>query len=243
MVAGQGKLFPAKWPFKRERIDRFCQNMKNSFLHRYKVYNVPLRWKPVFYLYSYGFTILFLCYILLVHLTCKIEFSGRECLREHKNYIFCFWHAYVPFYGSLFIHDHSQVWMQHPFWYMKPVHLFLNITGVKKLVLGSAGYSGRKAADQLVELLKQGFSTVFLPDGPNGPPLVAKKGILHISLQSQVPIVPMQIRSERFIESPGWDRKKWPIPFSSIQVRFGKPIIISEKSMDKAYKELVNALG
>jgi len=216
--------------------------MKTSFLHRYKVDDIPFIWQPVFCLYSYGFALLFLSYTLLVHFTSKIEFSGQGHLVDGQNYIFCYWHAYVPFYGSLFLHGPSQVWMQHPFWYMKPVHLFLNITGVKRLVLGSAGYSGRKAADQLVEYLQQGYSTVFLPDGPNGPPLVAKKGILHISLQSRVPIVPMQIRSTRFFETPGWDRKKWPIPFSRIQVRFGKPIEVSAERMDKAYEELMTAL-
>jgi len=84
--------------------------------------------------------------------------------------------------------------MQHPFWFMKPIHLFLRFTGVKRIILGSTGHSGREAAEEVVEYLKKGYSTVLLPDGPSGPPFVAKKGLFHISLQSQVSIVPMQFK-------------------------------------------------
>jgi lysophospholipid acyltransferase (LPLAT)-like uncharacterized protein len=94
-----------------------------------------------------------------------------------------------------------------------------------------------------VEYLKKGYSTVLLPDGPSGPSLVAKKGFLHISLQSQVPIVPIQFKASKFFESHGWDRKKWPIPFSTIKVQFGKPTLISEGNFDEAYREITKALG
>jgi lysophospholipid acyltransferase (LPLAT)-like uncharacterized protein len=57
--------------------------------------------------------------------------------------------------------------MQHPTWYMKPSHVMLRFIGVKKITLGSSGYSGKEAADQLVEYLKKGYSTVILPDGPS----------------------------------------------------------------------------
>ena len=94
---------------------------------------------------------------------------------------------------------------------MKPIHLLLRITGVKKIILGSTGHSGRDAANQLVEYLKKGYSTVMLPDGPNGPPFIIKKGILHVSKQSQVPIVPIQFGVTKFFEDSTWDQKKWLI--------------------------------
>jgi lysophospholipid acyltransferase (LPLAT)-like uncharacterized protein len=72
---------------------------------------------------------------------------------------------------------------------------------------------------------------------------VAKKGMLHISLQSQVPIVPIRFTVSKFFESHGWDRKKWPMPFSTIKVRFGKPILVSDDNFDEAYGEITKALG
>jgi lysophospholipid acyltransferase (LPLAT)-like uncharacterized protein len=124
--------------------------------------------------------------------------------------------------------------MQHPTWYMKPSHVMLSFIGVKKIILGFSGYSGKEAADQLVEYLKKGFSTVILPDGPSGPPFKMKKGGLHISLQSNVPIAPMRFQTSNSIEIPYWDRRKWPLPFSRITVEFGEPIQITEDNFEMA---------
>ncbi len=217
--------------------------MKKSFLYRYKVYNVPILLQPLFYLYSYFIASMLFIYAHIVHFTSKIEIVGQEHFEAQRNYIFCYWHTFVPLYGVVFLRNRSQVWMQHPFWFMKSIHLFLRFTGVKKIILGSTGYSGREAADELVEYLKKGYSTVLLPDGPSGPPFVAKKGFLYISLKSQVPIVPIQFKASKFFESHGWDRKKWPTPFSTITVQFGKPILISEDKFDEAYSKITEALG
>ena len=46
--------------------------------------------------------------------------------------------------------------------------------------------------DLIVEFLKRGYSTVIMPDGPNGPSQVIKNGVLHMSQQSGVPIVPVK---------------------------------------------------
>ena len=72
---------------------------------------------------------------------------------------------------------------------------------------------------------------------------MAKRGMFHISIHSQVPIVPMQFRVSKFVESNGWDRKKWPIPFSTIKVQIGNPIQVSVANLDEAYAEITDALG
>ena len=217
--------------------------MGKSILYRYKVDDVPISLWPIFYLYSYFVALILFVYALIVHFTSKIEIVGQERFGPQRNYIFCHWHTFIPLYGSVFLRNRLHVWMQHPFWFMKSIHLFLRFTGVKKIILGSTGHSGREAADELVEYLKNGYSTVILPDGPSGPALVAKRGMLHISLQSQVPIVPMQFNASKFFESKGWDRKKWPFPFSKIKVQLGNPIQVSEANFDEAYVEITNALG
>jgi lysophospholipid acyltransferase (LPLAT)-like uncharacterized protein len=115
--------------------------------------------------------------------------------------------------------------------------------GVKKIVLGSSGYSGKEAADQLVEYLKKGYSTVLLPDGPSGPPFQMKKGTLHISLQSHVPIIPMRFQTTNSFEIPYWDRRKWPLPFSTIMVEYGEPIQITKDNFEMAYDLIPKFLG
>ena len=53
--------------------------------------------------------------------------------------------------------------MQHPLWYMKPIHVVLGCIGVERIVLGSTGYHGREAARTLVEYLRAGYSTALSP--------------------------------------------------------------------------------
>jgi len=217
--------------------------MKKSILSKYHVNEVPLILKPIFYLYGYGIPSLGFIYILIVHLTSKIVYIGREQLNERSNYIFCFWHTFISLYFTVFLRHRLHVWMQHPTWYLKPSHVLLRFVGVKKIILGSSGYSGKEAADQLVEYLKKGYSTVVLPDGPSGPPFQMKKGAFHISMQSNVPIAPMRFKTSHSFEISNWDRRKWPLPFSRITVEFGEPIQITKDNFEMAYDLISKSLG
>ena len=216
--------------------------MKKSILSKYHVNEVPLILKPIFYLYGYGVPVFGFIYLFVVRFTSKIVFIGREQLEEKSNYIFCLWHTFIFLYFTVFLRTRLHVWMQHPTWYMKPSHVMLRFIGVKNIILGSSGYSGKEAADRLVEYLKKGYSTVLLPDGPSGPPFKMKKGALHISLQSNVPIVPIRFQISNSYEIPYWDRRKWPLPFSRITVEFGEPIQITENNFEMAYDLISKSL-
>lgn len=135
------------------------------------------------------------------------------------------------------------VWMQHPLWYMKPIHVFLRLIGVTKLVLGSTGHGGRQAADELAEHLRAGYSTVLLPDGPAGPARVLKRGILHMALGSNVSIVPLQVTASRAFSAGTWDHKQYPLPFSRLRIQVGRPIPVTGDGFAQAEQELCEALG
>jgi lysophospholipid acyltransferase (LPLAT)-like uncharacterized protein len=218
--------------------------MAKSYFYKYTVNNVPLILKPSFYIISYLVAISLFIYALIVHFTCKIEILGQERLAGRHNFIFCHWHTFIPLYYCVFFpHLHQHVWMQHPLWYMKPIHLILYFAGIKKIILGSSRFSGREAANELVRDLKNGYSTVILPDGPSGPAFIPKPGVFHISLKSNVPIVPIKFNGSKFFESGSWDRKKWPIPFSLIRVELGNPIQVTAESFDEDTVEVTKALG
>ena len=94
-----------------------------------------------------------------------------------------------------------------------------------------------------MESLKNGYSTVLLPDGPGGPAFVAKKGVLHIALQSGIPMLPIRFQTARVIQLKTWDRKIWPLPFCTIRVQYFEPIWETSDKFDEAYDELTKALG
>lgn len=211
---------------------------------------MPSALKPLLFLYGYGLGFVLFAYFLIQRLTVKVRIDGLEHVDPGTNYIFCQWHATVPLAfqwamprlpRAIAVQPHA--WMQHPLWYMKPIHVLLRLMGVQRIVLGSTGHDGRQAADELVGHLREGFSTWLLPDGPAGPPHVVKRGILHISAQSEVPIIAVQFEASRCIRTRSWDRKQFPFPFSTVRVRIGRPINVSEHTLERAEEELYSGLG
>ncbi len=207
----------------------------------YRVDTLPWFWRPFVWFYGMAVAVLLYAYTRLVHSTSRIRLSGQAPVGE-ENYILCHWHAFILVYLCVFLRHRKHAWMQHPFWFMKPVHLLLRLVGVRKIVLGSSGHGGVKAADELVEFLKQGFSTVMFPDGPAGPSMIARKGVLHISRQSGVPIIPVRFHVERCLRLRTWDRKRLPLPFGSIKVEFGKPMAPGD-DIETAWRLLSEELG
>lgn len=219
-------------------------------MRSYRVDEVPAWWRPLLFLYGYGLGFALFVYYLIQRATIVVEIEGQEHLVVGSSCIFCHWHGSIPLTLQSSVprippslRGRSQAWMQHPLWYMKPIHVALRLMGVRKLVLGSTGHDGRQAAEQLVDFLRRGYSTFLFPDGPAGPPRVLKKGILHIARESEVPIVPLRVTASRFLATRSWDRKQHPVPFSRIRVRVGEPVEVTEKNFEQAERRVREALG
>jgi len=226
------------------------KTMRKPILSRYRVDKVPIVIRPQFYLYGYGLGLLLFSYLLILRLTTKVKIVGREKLTRNSNHIFALWHSFVPVGLAsatpiirTVLDRAPQAWMQHPVWYMKPIHVLLRLMGVNKIVLGSTGHSGRDAAELLVDYLRLGYSTVINPDGPDGPAFVLKKGILHLSLKSNVPIVPLRFSLSSYQELKTWDRKKFARPFSTIEMKIGEPIYVTSTNFEHAHEFLAGKMG
>ena len=209
----------------------------SDFKNRYRVDNVPWYWWLPMQMYGWLLGAPVFLYGALVALTSKITYTGYK-LDPEKDYIYCFWHQQVFAYNCLQVRLPRLAFFVHPSWYMIPVHVSVWLKGARHLVLGSSGNNGRAAADELVGYLKQGSSTYFNPDGPYGPERVVKKGALHISMQSGLPLVALNIQPSRCIESSGWDRKQMPLLFSPITVHVAEPFIPDSDDLDAAADRL-----
>ena len=208
---------------------------------RYRVDNVPLVWLPLYWIYGYGFGLLMRGYYRLIHATCRFEVTGREKIEPQGNYIFSLWHSNLVVFFSSFLDNRNQTWLTHPLWYMKPPIVAMELSGIRCL-LGSTGYAGREASDALVAELKSGRSTVICPDGPYGPFRQLRKGVLHLSQQSGLPVVPLAFEVSRFLEAPQEDRKKYVLPFSTIKIRYGDPIVVTSANFIEATDYLTRAM-
>lgn len=198
---------------------------------RYRVDDVPYLWRPLWLAYSWLVGSGLWALVQLLHLTCRVDVKGRENLGARDSFIYSLWHQSWFLWCVTFVRSHRRhAWMQHPAAYMKPVHIGLQLMGVRVL-LGSGGEEGRHAATTLVRLLRQGWSSVISPDGPNGPTRVLKKGVLHIALESGVPVVPVRFEARPCVRLRSWDRKLVPLPFAQISVVFGEPLTVTHDNL------------
>ena len=178
-----------------------------------------------------------------IRITVRIEYKNKELLNDGENYIFSLWHENLiglfVVYTTL---NRDFVWLNHPAWYMKPVHINLRWMGTRKLALGSSGNSGKEAMAQVNQWLKEGYSTVINPDGPGGPVRVLKDGVLNMSIATAVPVVPFKVTSTMSFTLPTWDKKRVPVPFSRVTVEYGEPITVTESNKEEAREYLQSSM-
>ncbi|PCH93635.1 MAG: hypothetical protein COB85_06625 [Bacteroidetes bacterium] len=172
---------------------------------------------------------------------CRVEYQGTEYLDPTKNYIYCMWHENLMAYFLVNLrYSKKYIWLNHPAWYMKPIHLILFFMGNKKLALGSSGNSGREALQVVIEHLKLGYNTLINPDGPSGPLKELKSGVLDMSAESGVEVVPFKIITpSAWTLKFTWDCKRMPFPFSKIIVEYGKPVQVRADDYDEARERII----
>ena len=210
----------------------------------YRVDNISWPLRPLYLLLTWTCGAIIYGHCCLCRLTSRvsIEGPGNHDLTQHA--IFCIWHESWWCYFVVFSrHPSALAVISHPAAYMKPMHTVFKLLGLKRLILGSSGEEGRRAANELARLVQNGFSTTISPDGPSGPPRILKKGILHIGAQSGVPIVPLAISPSRFVSWPSWDSKKFPLPFSRVRVFVHEAICVNPGNFDEVGARIVAALG
>jgi len=182
--------------------------------------------------------------VVVLRVLCRVRIEGLDSCPRSGGLILAFWHQHnFALFVSFLLRRHAHVCINHPAWYMKPVHVVLKFQGMRRIVLGSTGSGGRAAADEVVEDLKQGYATFINPDGPAGPPRQLKKGVLHMAAQAGVPIVPVDFRLSRALTlRRTWDHKALPLPFSRITVRLGPPITVGSSDFDRWILDLPRLL-
>lgn len=196
-----------------------------------RVDNIPWYIKPFFLLYAYGAGVFLYGYSWLMHATCRIEFIGAP-LPKNSAAVYCIWHTDLVFYFTVFPKVKKQIWMNHPAWYMKPIHVLLNLTGVEHICLGSSGNSGKVALEKVIGYLKLGYSTAIASDGPAGPAKELKPGVLFMSRDANVPVIPLRFLCSNSFRLGGWDRKFIPMLFSEIRVVVGEAIQVEKDNLE-----------
>lgn len=206
---------------------------------KYTVHNIPLFLKPFFFLFGWIGGIGFCLHNLIFRLSCRIEYIGSEHVNNAPNFIFSVWHENLTLYfiaHPRFKRNH--IWLTFPLWFMKPVHIMKRIIGIKELAYGASGHDGKKALNQVLTRLSEGWSTFVAPDGPAGPNKQMKNGTLIMSMKTNTPIIPMSFQVAGNWRLNTWDHKRYPPLFSTFKVIYGEPIYVTKENFEQVKAQL-----
>jgi lysophospholipid acyltransferase (LPLAT)-like uncharacterized protein len=187
--------------------------------------------------------VLFLLWALL-KVTVRVRHTGRPADDVAVSSIECAWHeSLLPYFLIRMPYPKAYVWMNHPAWFMKPIHVLLGWMGVQELVLGSSGHGGRAALAALIPSVKAGTPTFLNPDGPYGPAHEVKDGVLDLSIATGVRVLALRFDHSFSIRLPTWDRKFIPLPFSRVDVFYTPIAAVRDDTRNSSRAAIRRALG
>jgi lysophospholipid acyltransferase (LPLAT)-like uncharacterized protein len=110
-------------------------------------------------------------------------------------------------------------------------------------VRGSSSRGGRAAFKEMLDLCQEKVDIVLTPDGPRGPRLELKDGVVQLARMSGRPVMPMAFVCSRGHRFKSWDRFMFPYPFSHGVYSFGDPIYFDkQEGVDIFRKRIINAM-
>jgi hypothetical protein len=172
-------------------------------------------------------------YAKLVWVSGRWTFEGSEHVqrygREGGPLLAAFWHGrilVIPFTRPRNIKFHIVISEHHD---GRVIAGAIRYFGVEQIA-GSSKKGGSAALRAMLRHLKAGDGVGITPDGPDGPAMVAKPGIVAAAQLARVSVQPVTYATRWRWILRSWDRFHVPLPFSRGIVIYGPPIEIGEAS-------------
>ena len=96
-----------------------------------------------------------------------------------------------------------------------------------RTVFGSTKRGAIGLVRAALEVIRHGKIAVVTPDGPRGPRMRAKPGIVRLARATGVPVVPVAFAASNQRLLGSWDRFALPLPFARGVLAIGAPIEIA----------------
>jgi hypothetical protein len=110
----------------------------------------------------------------------------------------------------------------------------LRALGYRQPPRGSSTRGGAAALRELFRQVRAGTTVSIQPDGPQGPPRVAKIGVVTLARLTRRPITPVSFSARPCIRFRSWDGTLLPLPFARVLCRYGEPIAVPVDADDAA---------
>jgi hypothetical protein len=134
-------------------------------------------------------------FIRALHGTLRVRHVDAENLESQPQYILAFWHAHL----LLMLHSRFRrpivvmISQSKDGEYMARVFDHYGVESAR----GSSTRGGTGALRAVIRAARDGKNIVFTPDGPKGPPLIAKEGVIHAAEATGLPIVPVAFAAQK----------------------------------------------
>ena len=134
-------------------------------------------------------------FIRVLHATLRVRHVHAENLESQPQYILAFWHAHL-------------LLMLHSAW-RRPIMVMISRSKDGEYIArvfdhygvgsarGSSTRGGTPALREMIRAARDGKNIVFTPDGPKGPPRVAKDGVIYAAQATGLPIVPVAFAAQK----------------------------------------------
>jgi lysophospholipid acyltransferase (LPLAT)-like uncharacterized protein len=97
-------------------------------------------------------------------------------------------------------------------------------------VRGSSSRRGPQALLELTTWAERGFDLAITPDGPRGPRYEVQDGVMSLAQITGLAIIPFSCHLGWKLCINSWDKFQIPLPFSSCEMIFGKPIRVPRET-------------
>ncbi|MCC7145585.1 MAG: lysophospholipid acyltransferase family protein [Phycisphaeraceae bacterium] len=105
-------------------------------------------------------------------------------------------------------------------------------------VRGSSSRGGGQALVELARRLKSGQDVAVALDGPRGPRLQAKPGVVLLAKLTGCPIVPVAAGLSRYWEIHSWDHYRLPKPFAKARLVAGQTLTVPPDADENAIESI-----
>ena len=183
-------------------------------------------------------------FIKALHATIRKRHVRAEHIVDPPQYILVFWHMHII--SAFFCR------------WRRPMVVMLSRSKDGELIArcvkwfrassvrGSSTRGGSTALRAIIREARDGKNIAFTPDGPVGPPQVAKDGTIYAAQMTGLPIVPFAVGATRKKRLRSWDGTMIPLPFSKLTYVYGAPMIVPRdgdvEEWRKRLEDTMNAL-
>ncbi len=165
--------------------------------------------------------------VILISVTLRVRITGAEQMEycRKNRYIIAFWHSRIFYMPYHFRFGKGLYALVSPSADGEIIAGILRLFGISS-IRGSSFQHGRRALITLAKTVKKGGSAAMIADGSRGPANIAQPGSIYLAKLTGTPIIPITFGAEKKSNLNSWDRTLIPLPFSRINMVYGKPMII-----------------